>query len=170
MQEAPTLVMAVFYWLHMLATVVWIGGLAALALLVLPAARRSLDHAAFAALLGRLQSRLQLVGWLCLAVLGATGMFQMSAHPQYSGFLSIDNPWAAAILGKHVAIFLMVAASAYSTWGLMPAMRRLTLLRASGKFNEIEALHLARQESLLLNANLVLSALVLAFTAWARVS
>lgn len=38
------------YWMHLLATVTWIGGLAALAWLVLPAARRSLERPAFAVL------------------------------------------------------------------------------------------------------------------------
>lgn len=171
MTEAPGLVMGLMYWLHMLATVTWIGGLSALALIVLPAAKRSLDDAAYAALLNRIQPRLQQVGWLSLAVLGATGMFQMSASSSYSGFLAIDNPWAVAIFSKHVVILLMVAASAYSTWGLMPALQRLALLRAKGKkVDDADALRLARQERLLLTVNLVLSALVLAFTAWARVS
>lgn len=171
MKEAPALFMALMYWLHMLATVTWIGGLAALALIVLPSARRTLDDTAYAAFLNRVQARLQQVGWLSLVVLGATGMFQMSASSSYGGFLSIDNPWAAAILSKHVVILLMVAASAYSTWGLMPALQRVALLRANGKkINQAETQRLARLERLLLTLNLVLSALVLAFTAWARVS
>ncbi len=40
------------YWLHMLATVAWIGGLVTLSLLVLPAARQSLDDQAYAGLIG----------------------------------------------------------------------------------------------------------------------
>jgi uncharacterized membrane protein len=171
MKEAPALVMALIYWLHMLATVTWIGGLAAMALIVLPSAKRVLDATAYAAFLLRIQARLQQVGWLSLLVLGATGMFQMSASSHYSGFLAIDNPWAAAILSKHVAILVMVAASAYSTWGLMPAMQRLALLRANGKkIDTAAAQRQDRQERLLLGLNLTLSALVLAFTAWARVS
>ncbi len=171
MKEAPVLVMAFMYWLHMLATVTWIGGLASLALIVLPAAKRSLDANAYAALLGQIQTRLQQVGWLSLTVLGATGMFQMSASPHYSGFLAIENPWAVAIFGKHVAILVMVAVSVYSTWGLMPALRRLALLRVNGKkIDASEELRLDRQERWLLWLNLALSLVVLAFTAWARVA
>lgn len=171
MNEAPAVVMALIYWLHMLATVTWIGGLAALALIVLPSAKRVLDDSSYAALLNRIQMRLQQVGWLSLLVLGATGMFQMSASSHYSGFLAIENPWAVAILSKHIAILVMVAVSAYSTWGLMPAMQRLALLRANGrKIDPAEAQRLDRQERLLLGLNLALSALVLAFTAWARVA
>ena len=171
MKEAPALVMAIVYWLHMLATVSWIGGLVTLAMIVLPAARRSLDDKTYSIFLGRVQERLQQVGWMSLIVLGGTGMFQMSANRNYNGFLAIDNPWATAILAKHAVILVMVAASAYSTWGLMPALRRNAMLRAAGRtVSEMEVQRLASQERWMLGINLGLSALVLALTAWARVS
>lgn len=171
MENAPAGVMAAIYWLHLLATVTWIGGLAAMAVIVLPAAQRTLDSQSYSNFLRRVQDRLQIVGWMSLLVLGATGMFQMSANRNYNGFLAIDNPWAAAILAKHIAILVMVAASAYSTWGLMPALRRAALLRAAGRpVGETEENRLARREAMLLRVNLGLSVLVLALTAWARVS
>ncbi len=171
MSEVPGSILAAIYWLHLLATVVWIGGLASLALIVFPAAHRSLDAAAFAAFLGRIQERLNQVGWICLAVLGGTGMFQMSSNPHYNGFLAIDNPWAVAIFLKHIAILAMVLASAYHTWGLLPALRRNALRWAAGRqANPDEEMRLARREQVLLGLNLGLSLLVLALTAWARIS
>jgi uncharacterized membrane protein len=157
------------YWLHMLATIAWLGGLSALALIVLPAARSSLEPAAYSSMLGRVQSRLQMIGWLSLLILGATGMFQMSANPNYSGFLTIENDWAVAIFIKHIGVILMVAVSAYSTWGLLPALRRLALLRSLGKSGtQEEAARLEKRELLLLRINLAISIFVLAMTAWAR--
>ena len=171
MKDVPAAVLGLMYWLHLLATVVWIGGLSSLALIVFPAARKALDDAAFAAFLGRVQERLNQVGWLSLAVLGGTGMFQMSASPHYNGFLAIDNSWATAMLLKHIAILGMVLVSAYNTWGLLPSLRRNALRRAAGKTLEPgEQLRMARTERLLLGFNLGLSLLVLALTAWARIS
>lgn len=163
--------LAAAYWLHMLATVGWIGGLATMAVLVIPAARRSLEAGAYAAFIGQLQERMQMLGWFSLLVLTGTGLFQMSASPNYSGFMAIDNPWAMAILLKHGAILLMVAASAVSTWGVLPQLRRSAMLRAAGKpaAGENEQ-RLLRQETRLLLLNLLLSVAVLALTAWARVS
>jgi uncharacterized membrane protein len=159
------------YWLHMLATVIWIGGLAALAVFVLPAARRALDPPAYAAFLTNLQQRFDPLGWFSLAILVATGMFQMSASPSYQGFLTIENRWAAAILIKHLLFFGMAGLSAYLTWGLMPKIRRLALRRtASGAVDEAEAQRLIVQESKLLQLNLLLGVLVLALTAIARSS
>jgi uncharacterized membrane protein len=74
--------LALAYWLHLLATVTWIGGLVTLAWIV-PAARRSLSLEAYQTLVGKLQSRLQSLGWFSLVILAGTGMFQLSANSHY---------------------------------------------------------------------------------------
>jgi uncharacterized membrane protein len=179
MSPPPLLALSLTYWLHMLATVVWLGGLAALSILVLPSARGVLEADAYSRLLEGIQRRLDPLGWLCLAVLVGTGLFQMSANPNYQGFLAINNRWAAAILTKHVLFFVMTAASAYLTWGVLPALRRAALRQArlrsvgtqpqGGAANaELERLHY--REALLLRLNLLLGVVILALTALARAS
>jgi uncharacterized membrane protein len=166
---APPLALTAAYWLHMLATVAWIGGLAALALIVLPSARKTLDQPQFSALVGRMQTRMSHIGWFSLAVLGVTGMFQMSSHPAYEGFMAFTNQWAVAILSKHLVIGGMIAVSAYITWGLLPALQRTSLLQAAGKpVDPAQIDRLKRREMRLLQINLFLSLIVLALTAWAR--
>jgi len=167
--DLPDFSLALAYWLHILATVTWIGGLIALSVLVIPAARRTLQPGDYAALLDRLQAGLQRIGWLSLAVLIATGMFQMSAHPAYEGFLTISNAWAVAILIKHIMVGFMVLTGAYLTWGIMPSLRRMALLRAAGQnLDAAKDLALHKRESRVLTINLILSILVLLLTAIAR--
>ncbi|HJW89155.1 MAG TPA: CopD family protein [Anaerolineales bacterium] len=167
--EAPLWALSLAYWLHMLATIVWIGGLAALALLVLPAARQRLSADDLASLLHNIQSRLDPLAWMSLAVLTATGLFQMSANPNYLGFLAFSNLWARAILFKHLSFFLMVGLSAYLTWGLLPALRREALLRAKGLAHP-QAAQLQRREIWLIRLNLLLGVIILGLTALARAS
>ncbi len=167
--SAPQIGISIAYWLHMLATVTWIGGLAAISLFVVPAAGKVLDKTAFGALLSRLVTRLQLVGWFSLAVLIVTGLFQMSASPFYKGFLAISNPWAVAILTKHLVVGLMILAAAYVTWGLLPSLQRTILMRAAGRPVDDSAIaSIQNREILLLRLNLALSVIVLALTALAR--
>jgi uncharacterized membrane protein len=165
----PFWALSLVYWLHMLATVAWIGGLAAMVLLVLPAARRSLDTSAYAALLAAIQRRLDPLGWISLLLLVGTGLFQMSASPNYQGFLAISNRWAAAILVKHLVFFVMVGVSTYLTWGLLPRLGRVALRQSRGLVAP-EAEQLQRRETSLMRLNLVLGAVVLALTAIARAS
>ena len=164
---APIWALSIAYWLHMLATVLWIGGLAALSLLVLPAARKALDPKAYADLLAALGKRLDPLGWFSMIVLLGSGMLQMSANPNYQGFLSIQGLWAGSILIKHILFGLMVLVSGYITWGLLPALRRTALLQAHGKAVS-DAETLQNREIFLLRLNLILGILVLLLTAVAR--
>ena len=165
--------LALAYWLHLLATVTWIGGLVTLALII-PSARRSLPPDTFQALVGKLQTRLQSLGWFSLIILAGTGMFQLSANPHHTGFLEITSFWALVILIKHIVIVGMAGISAYLTWGITPALQRAAFRQARGlEITEIEAWKsqkMQRSEHWLLNLNLGLALAVLALTALARAS
>jgi uncharacterized membrane protein len=164
----PVGMLAILYWLHMLATVAWIGGLAALGLLVLPAARKTLNGTQYSDFLTQITRRIQLIGWISLVVLVGTGLFQMSASPFYQGFLAITNPWAEAILLKHIVIAGMTGLSVYLTWWLAPQIERLALLQAHGKGDPLEIRALQRREEILIQVNLGISVVILLLTALAR--
>lgn len=167
--QIDNLGLSLAYWLHMLATVAWIGGLVALSLYVIPAARRTLDGDAYVSFLGNVQGKLQRIGWLSLVILIGTGLFQLAAHPQYQGFLAIESPWAVAIFIKHLVIGLMILSSAYITWVVNPRLQRLALLQMTGKETDAGRMtELRRRETLALRVNLWLSVLVLLLTALAR--
>ena len=166
-ESTPYWALSLAFWLHMLATVVWIGGLVALVTIVLPAAHRTLDPTPYAQLLGQIQRRLDPLAWLSLAVLLATGLFQLSASPYYEGFLNFSSRWAISILIKHILFLGMIGISAYLTWGVLPSLRRIALQQAKGLQPE-EAEKLQQREVLLLRINLVLGILILGFTALAR--
>jgi hypothetical protein len=100
-------------------------------------------------------------------VLLATGLFQLSASPNYAGFLNFSNRWAISILIKHILFLGMIGISAYLTWGVLPSLRRIALQQAKGLEPE-EAEKLQQREVLLLRINLVLGVLILGFTALAR--
>ncbi len=153
----------------MIATIVWVGGLALMALVVWPGARAVLGPGpVLATLIRRLQQRFSLMAWASLAVLTATGLTQMAANPNYTGVLQIDNPWSVAILVKHLAIGGMILIGVYMQMTLQPALARLALLEARGHAAP-EAETLRRRELNLTRLNLVCGVLVLGFTAVARV-
>jgi len=169
----PDWALTTIYWLHMLATVIWIGGLVTLSIFVLPPASHALKPADYAALLERTQKRLDPAAWFSLALLLATGMIQMSSSEYYQGFLVIGNRWAVALLIKHIVFLGMVLISAYMTWWLLPALRRNTLQQIQAAPDELqgsenETLH--KREIALIRLNLALGVIILALTAVARTS
>ena len=167
----PDWVHTLAYWLHMLATVIWFGGLSALNLLIIPAARQTLNTGDYALLLGKIQKRLDPVGWFSLVILIATGMVQLSANSNYRGILAVDDRWAAAILVKHILFIAVILFSAYMTWILLPSLRRLAIKQAHiGTDSEITREAMENREVLIMRINLLLGVLILLLTAVARTS
>lgn len=152
---------AISYFFHLLATVVWLGGMAMFVLLIWPVQRRSPD-----ALPGleAIENRFRPIANFSLLVLLMTGVVQTSTDDHYSGLLDFSSDWSRAILGKHLAFIPMVAIVAFLQFGLEPALERARLLAAKGKSTD-EVSQLRERQRLLIQVNFGLSIIVLIFTA-----
>lgn len=168
MTTPPAWVMALIYWLHMLATVTWVGSLAAINLLVLPASTRTLKLVDQLSFIAALQKRLEPLAWFCMGLLLVTGLFQLSANPHYDGFLATSTQWSLAILVKHSLAAFLVVTSAIQTWEVIPSIHRILMKKENADADELAKLQ--RRELILLRTNLVLAVLILGATAFARAS
>ncbi len=153
------------YWVHLLATVVWLGGIALMAFIAWPALRQGTlsSNQWF-----QLQKRF--LPWVnaALVVLLITGFVQMTNDENYHGFLAIDSIWAWAMLLKHIAYAGMVALTAWLQFMLYPAMARLALLmETQPEAAAAERDKLAGREIRYLRLNVLTAMLVLLFTAMA---
>jgi uncharacterized membrane protein len=158
-------ILAASYLIHLLATVVWLGGIALLTLLAWPA----MQH-------GTLTSnqwwaiQRKFVVWanVSMVLLLITGFYQMTVDTNYNGFLNIDSEWAIVILLKHIAYIAMIAITAYMQAFLYPAMSRAALLaEQKPDMGAAESDKIQKREILLLRLNLILAVTVLFFTALA---
>ena len=175
----PDWALTIVYWLHMIATVLWIGGLAAMIFLVIPLGRDNLERSQAAKLQLKSLQRLNSLVWFSLIVLVGTGMLQLSSHPYYQGFLEVSNRWSIAILVKHLIILVMVLITAYITWSVTPELERVMLRNARKQRSNDDQTDgaqldqtrkITRRATLLLSVNLILGISVLGLTALARVS
>ena len=165
----PAWALALTYWLHLLATVSWVGSLAGVSFLVLPAMKRSLEPETQLVFIEAMQKRLEPIAWFSMTLLVLTGLFQMSVNPHYDGFISVSTQWSVAILTKHLLGIVMVVVSAIQTWEVIPAIRR-AIVRSKKSKNAEELDGLRRREVFLLRMNFGLSILILLATAFARAS
>ena len=165
----PAWALAITYWLHLLATVTWVGSLAGISFLVLPAMQRSLSPETQLVFIEAMQKRLEPIAWFSMSLLLLTGLFQMSVNPHYDGFLSVSTQWSLAILTKHLLGIGMVVVSAIQTWEVIPAIRR-AIMKSRKSRDSLELDSLRRREVLLLRMNFGLSILILLATAFARAS
>jgi len=159
--------LAISYFFHLIATIVWIGGLVILTVMVLPEARRVLgENPAFYTLLSRLRRRFFPLSNFSLAVLVVTGLIQMSGDPHYDGVLQFTNEWSRVLLLKHIAIAGMIVCGLLLQYTVAPALERATLLAEHHKGDPAELERLRRNEVRLTWINVLLGVLVLGFTAW----
>lgn len=168
MPTIPSWILALTFWLHLLATVTWVGSLAAISVLILPAAKRTLKPRDQLAFIEAIQKRLEPLAWFCLSLLIVTGLFQMSVNPHYDGFLSTSTQWSLSLLTKHGLVAIMIVVSAVQTWEVLPAIRRTLMMKNNTNLKQV--LKLQRRETWLLRANLALAVLILLATAFARAS
>jgi uncharacterized membrane protein len=159
-------IISLSFFLHLLATVAWIGGLVTLALVVQPVLNRTvIEVKERARLLEAILKRFQPIANLSLAVLILTGMVQTFTNRFYKGFLQFDNTWAQAILFKHIAVLGMIVVASFITFAVQPALKRNALLIANGLADEQQLRRLQQQQARLTWINVSLSVLVLLFTA-----
>lgn len=163
--------LAISLFVHLVSTVIWIGGLLVTLLLVYPAVRRNLDNTpALYNLLSSIRKRFYPISNLCLVALIVTGLFQMTADEFYDGLLTFDNTWSQVMLAKHIVIVGMALSGLLLQYGVVPALERTSLLLAheKGKEGTDEQWQKLRQREMWLTwANGLLGVAVLAFSAWA---
>lgn len=160
--------LAISYFFHLIATVIWLGGLFVMAILVFPETKRVLsDSPAVYAYLSRLRKRFFPLTNFSLVVLMLTGFTQMAGDVNYDGMLQFSNEWSKVILFKHVAMLGMVICGLVLQYGVAPSLERVTLLLERGKGDPKAWEALRAREVRLTWANVFLGILVLAFTAWA---
>jgi len=150
------------YWvsvtLHVLAALLWLGGMFFLALVGAPALR-TLEPALRQRLFRDLGQRFRSVGWVSLAILIVTGV----ANLHYRGWLHWEHvlgdaafwrtPPGAALGWKLVAVAAMLAVQGIHDFALGPASSRAI---AGGP----EALRLRRRAALLARASALLGLVI----------
>lgn len=164
----PTSILALSYFFHLIATVAWLGGLLITTIIIWPELNRTLaDKPELYRIVTNVRRRLAPITFLSLVVLVVTGLIQMTGDPHYDGIMQFDNEWSRVMLLKHLAIGGMFLCGLVMQFGVTPALERASLLAERGKQDSQEWRKLRRTEIRLTWLNLILGALVLAFTAWA---
>lgn len=139
-------------WLHVLAALVWLGGMIAFAFLA-PVLRRVPDAALRRDLFEQLGRRFRLVGWICITLLLATGVEQLRLRGWWGA--ELWNPGLLeSALGRRLALKLglvaaMLVVQALHDFWLGPSAGRAPAGSAEGIALRRRAALLARLNAML---------------------
>ncbi len=116
-------ILAVSYWLHSIATVIWIGGIFFILFIALPSAKQVLGVEA-GKLMGEISKRSTPIANYSIIVLIVTGVALIAANKQFSGFGNFENNWTLVLIIKHLLVVSMVAVHFYRGLILAPKIAR----------------------------------------------
>lgn len=143
---APSYHIVVF--LHVLAALIWLGGMLALALLA-PVLRDVGDDTLRQRLFHRLGERFRVVGWICIVVLLITGVIQLRMRGWWGTALWTSPLFWAGPLGRTLAWKLITVTvvlgiqAAHDFW-LGPRAGRVTAGTPEARHMRVRAARLAR--------------------------
>jgi uncharacterized membrane protein len=124
--------------IHLFATIIWIGWSVLLPLYFAPRVEEA--HAEPRQGVALLLRRGFTLALGALALLGATGMLQMGAHPQYEGMFAFTNLWGGLLFAKHLLVLVSAGLIVYTGLGVTPSLRLALRRDALGQKNEAERL------------------------------
>lgn len=119
------LILIACYWMHLIATVLWIGGIIFILCFAMPSSRQVLG-AESGKLMGEISKRFTPAANLSIIVLVVTGAVLAGLNRQYPGVAFLANSWSSVLMAKAIPVVGMVAIHFYRGMVLGPKIMRTT--------------------------------------------
>ena len=101
-------------WGHLLATVIWIGGIITFGLVVTPSAKETLAPPMMGKLFGAVMKRFRPLVYFSIIVFMFSGIAMMYLNENYTGLFDLGTSWAVVSLIKHAAVGIFIGLAVYN--------------------------------------------------------
>lgn len=112
-------------WLHIMATIVWIGGMITNMFILRPVLASTLDPAQAGKVMGQLMKRFRIIVYSAIVVLGVTGIPLKIINENYISIINFENNWEIVSFIKHLCYGILVLLAVYSFEILSPKVAKL---------------------------------------------
>ena len=119
------LILITCYWSHLVATVLWVGGIIFILFFAMPSSKQVLG-AESGRLMGEISKRFTPAANMSIIVLVMTGAVLAGLNRQYSGIAFLANSWSSALTVKSILVFGMIAVHFYRGMVLAHKIMRTT--------------------------------------------
>lgn len=113
------LILVAFYWMHLIATVIWIGGIIFILFIAIPSSKQALG-AESGKLMGEISKRFTPLVNYSIILLIITGLVLTGFNKQFSGIGDFRNNWTVVLSLKHILVLGMVGIHFYRGLVLSP--------------------------------------------------
>ena len=119
------LILITIYWLHLIATVVWIGGITFILFIAIPSCKKVLGAEADK-VLSEISKRFTPLANYSIGLLVITGVVLAGLSKEFSGFKIFENYWTMMLILKHLFVLVMIIIHFYRGLVLAPKITRTT--------------------------------------------
>ncbi len=143
MSDAVRLVLlSIVNWLHLAATITWLGAMVTNMLVLMPAARETLEPPVMGRFMGSFMKKFRPLVYTCIIALVVTGVIMMLLNRHYLGIFDFGNLWTGLLLVKHVLIIIIVVMVIYAFEVLAPKVGKLAAAGPSPEFAKLQKLQM----------------------------
>jgi uncharacterized membrane protein len=121
---AVDLVLVAAIYVHLIATVAWMGGIFIYLLVLIPSVQQTLEPPAAGKLMGLMSKKGRIIGYTSILLFLASGSIMTVLNKNYEGLLTFGSPWSQIILIKHVLVAALIVLTIYHNQVLIPKQAR----------------------------------------------
>jgi len=114
-----------FDFLHLMATVAWIGGMFFNFIVVMPSLAKTLPPPDMGRVLGNMLKKVRIIVYVSLLILFVTGIPMKISSEYYVGIINFDNTWEIITFIKHVFVALLALLAIYNFEFLIPKVGKI---------------------------------------------
>jgi uncharacterized membrane protein len=153
-------ILALSHFIHVMGTVVWIGGILMTLFVILPSSKTALESPLIVGkLMKEIAKRFTPLANISITLIIVTGVIIFYYDKNYTSFLDLENRWNIVIALKHVFIATMIIIHFYRGLILNPKIER-----SSSQPNEKQTSRLRKISLDLVKANFAFGIIVLLLT------
>lgn len=127
----------IIHFLHIFATVTWIGGMTTNTFVIMPALQSTLSPPEIGKVMAVVMKRFKKIVYISILILFVTGILMNFADDNYGGLMVIENNWSIILLIKHILVLILAGLAFYGFDVLAPKVAKLA---AKGPSPEFESL------------------------------
>ena len=124
---------SVLDFFHIMATIMWIGGIIVNNIIIRPALTKALEPRQVNEVMGLIMKKFRIIVYVSIIVLGITGIPMKIASEYYLGIINFENSWEIVGFIKHIFVFILAIISIYSFEMLSLKIRKAMALPSPEK-------------------------------------
>ena len=140
--DVGQLVLSILNFLHLFATVIWIGGMTTNMLVLMPSMREALEPAIAGRFLGVVMKRFRRLVYGSILLLILAGVPMTLLNDNYVSASPFGNTWSQVTLVKHVFVIALILLTVYAFEVLAPRVAKLAAKGPSPELARLQRLQL----------------------------